>query len=294
MFVPIQLKFSTAPLSVLLLASMLFLLPHNTMAITLTGNTTIPSTGQTDIGCSGCNPNSDVNYGLANPTTGQEQAGGSYSLYYTGSDLQKINNNIISGTSPGFLTLTNGPYWIAPLGDVQNGNGVQNWGVEFDVNSTDYATLGGEVTVSGSLAAEGTVYASIDGFGNASTPVAASLTNPTMAQFSVSYTLNSLNANNVSVNYLDFSFTGCTTTPVGPCLDGDGPVYALLTDPSWGAVLPGTILASTPESVLDSDLANGVTVPPPSSVTEPSTMLLLGSGLIGFIAFRKQLGNVVS
>jgi len=144
-------------------------------------------------------------------------------------------------TSPGFLRApAHGAYWVAPLGDVQNGSGVFVWRVHFSTPADS-----APIIVSGDLAADGQVAVAIDGVGGYLGP--ESLT--ALGYFSIA-----VQPSSATVHTLDFIFTGCAAYPV--CSGGlDEPVTALLvTEASWSLAPEGTTLDTVPEATL---VANG-------------------------------------
>lgn len=192
-----------------------------------------------------------------------------YSVVGGGEPLKKTN---VSGTAPGFLPTPaepSGAFWVAQLGDVQFGAPVNDWGVKFAAPAGT-----GNITVTGTMAAEGPVAVAVNGFGYFAGP--QSLTQ--LGQFSVTVAAG-------TTNTLDFIFTGCISYPA--CTGSNEPVYGLLVDPNWSPALPGTPLDTIPESVL---FADGGVAPAISSTPEPGSLLLFGTGLLWIVgAARRKL-----
>jgi PEP-CTERM motif len=249
----IQSRFFMRLLGGLSLMTMFLLLPHNAKATSIVSFNAILPTGQ--CGAFDC---TDPFYAVV---------GGS-----VGEPLKKTN---LSGTAPGFLAAPAGPsgaFWIAMLGDVQFGAPVNDWRVTF---SAPPGT--GNITVTGTMAAEGPVAVALNGFGNFAGP--QSLTQ--LGNFSVTVAAG-------TTNTLDFIFTGCISYPA--CTGSNDPVYGLLVDPNWSPALPGTPLDTIPESVL---FADGGAAPVISSTPEPASFFLMGSGLLamGGILRRRIFGR---
>ena len=243
----IQSKFFTRLLSGLALIGVFLILPHNAKA------DAIAATGQ----C--INPNTRNGFGCVDPNYQPAISLG------TNIFLQKTD---LSGTSPGFLAAPAGPsgaFWIAQLSDVQFGEAVNDWRVTF---STPAGT--GNITVSGTMAAEGSVAVALNGVGVFAGP--QSLTS--LGNFSVT-------ASSGTTNNLDFIFTGCLSFP--SCSANGEPVAGLLVDPSWSIAAPGTPLDTIPESVLFADKGFA-----PSSTPEPPALILLGSGLLSLAIFLRR------
>jgi hypothetical protein len=255
----IQSKFFTRLLSGLSLISMFLLLPHNAK-----GQTTIAATGAVAPGC--------TYYGSPNVSpNGFDCVDPNYAVvggFGVGEPLLKTN---LSGTAPGFLAAPAGPsgaFWIAILGDVQAGGLVNDWGVTFSAPAGT-----GNITVTGTMAAEGPVAVALNGFGYFAGP--QSLTQ--LGQFSVTVAAG-------TTNTLDFIFNG-------GCIGYDNCQTAgLLVDPTWSLAAPGTPLDTIPESVL---FADGGVAPPSSTTPEPASFLLMGSGLLamGGILRRRIFGR---
>ncbi len=238
----IQSKFFAPLLIGLSLTGMLFLLPYNAKA------DIIPATGQ----CTGGFGCTDPNYAVVG---GVEP-------------LKKVD---LSGTAPGFLAAPaglSGAFWIAMLGDVQFGEAVNDWRVTFVTPANP-----GTITVTGTMAAEGSVGVAVDGVGKFAGP--QSLTQ--LGNFSVT-----VNAAPGTAHTLDFIFTGCISYPA--CSASNEPVFGLLVDPSWGPALHGAPLDTIPESTLVAD--GGVA--PNSAVPEPSCLLVLGACLLGVVGASRS------
>lgn len=247
----IQLKFFTRLVRGLALIGLFLILPHTAKA------DAIPATGQ----C--INPNTRTGFGCADPNY-QE----AIPCPLCGIFLEKTD---LSGTSPGFLAAPAGPsgaFWIARSGDVQFGSTVNDWRVTF---VTPAGT--GNITVIGTMAAEGQVAVALNGVGVFAGP--QSLTS--LGNFSVT-------AASGTTNTLDFIFTGCLLFP--SCASSDDPVGGLLVDPSWSPALPGTPLDTIPESVLFADA--GVSPSGPTTTPESGSFLLLGTGLLSLAVFLRR------
>lgn len=250
----IQSKFFTRLLGGLSLMSMFLLLPHNAKAGTIeaTGVNCITNSGIPGVPNSAC---VDQSYTIVN-----------------GSPLDPLFKTNLSGTAPSFLPTPAGPsgaLWVAQKGDVQFGQPVNDWRVTF---TTPAGT--GNITVTGTMAAEGPVAVALNGFGNFGG--LQSLTQ--LGNFSVTVAAG-------TTNTLDFIFTGCISYPT--CSGSGEPVYGLLVDPNWSPALPGTPVDTIPESVL---FADGGVAPMNSNVPEPGSLLLLSTGLLGLMgAARRKL-----
>ena len=249
----IQSKFFTQLLGGLSLMGMFLVLPHNAKAGTIeaTGVNCITNSGIPGVPSSAC---VDQSYTIVN-----------------GSPLDPLYKTNLSFTAPGFLPTPAGPsgaFWVAQKGDVQFGAPVNDWRVTF---TTPAGT--GNITVTGTMAAEGSVAVALNGFGIFAGP--QSLTQ--LGNFSVTVAAG-------TTNTLDFIFTGCISYPA--CSSSNEPVYGLLVDPDWSPALPGTPLDTIPESVLFAD--GGIA--PSSAMPEPGSLLLLGTGLLGVVgAARRKL-----
>jgi PEP-CTERM motif len=253
----IQSRFFTRLLGGLSLMSLSLLLPHNAKANTIaaTGVNCITNSGIPGVPNSAC---VDQSYTIVN-----------------GSPLDPLFKTNLSFTAPGFLPTPAGPsgaFWVAQKGDVQFGAPVNDWRVTF---TTPAGT--GNITVTGTMAAEGSVAVALNGSGIFAGP--QSLTQ--LGQFSVTEAAG-------TTNTLDFIFTGCISYP--GCHSSNEPVYGLLVDPNWSPALPGTPLDTIPESVL---FADGGVAPPSSTTPEPASFLLMGSGLLamGGILRRRIFGR---
>jgi len=251
----IQSKFFARLLGGLSLMTMFLLLPCTARAdnITATGVNCITNSGIPGVSNSAC---VDQSYTIVN-----------------GSPLDPLYKTNLSFTAPGFLPTPAGPsgaFWVAQKGDVQFGAPVNDWRVTF---TTPAGT--GNITVTGTMAAEGPVAVALNGFGNFGG--LQSLTR--LGKFSVTVAAG-------TTNTLDFIFTGCISYPA--CSSSiDEPVYGLLVDPNWSPALPGTPLDTIPESVL---FADGGVAPTNPAVPEPGSLLLLGTGFFGLLgAARKKL-----
>ena len=245
MTISIQSKFLTRLLSGLALISLFLILPHNAKA------DAIAATGQ----C--INPNTRNGFGCVDPN---------YVALFRGAPLQKTD---LSQTSPGFLAAPAGPsgaFWIAQLSDVQFGEAVNDWRVTF---TTPAGT--GNITVTGTMAAEGSVAVALNGSGIFAGP--QSLTQ--LSQFSVTEAAG-------TTNTLDFIFTGCISYP--SCGANGEPVAGLLVDPSWSMAAPGTPPDTIPESVLFADAG----VAPSSTTPEPPALIMLGSGLLSLVLLVRR------
>jgi PEP-CTERM motif len=250
----IQLRFFMRLLGGLSLMTMFLLLPHNAKATTIaaTGVNCITNSGIPGVPNSAC---VDQSYTIVN-----------------GSPLDPLFKTNLAFTAPGFLPTPAGPsgaFWVAQKGDVQFGAPVNDWRVTFSLPSAE------SITVSGTLAAEGSVGVALDGFGGFAGP--QSLTR--LGKFSVT------GAGVAGTNTLDFIFTGCISYPA--CTGSNDPVYGLLVDPNWSPALPGTPLDTIPESVL---FADGGAAPVISRTPEPGSLLLFGTGLLWIVgAARRKL-----
>jgi len=258
----IQSKFFTPLLSGLSLISMFFLLPHNAKAQTAFAGTGVNC--KTNSGIPGVDPSACVDQ-----------------IYTDGFALDPLYKTNLSNTEPGFLAAPaslSGAFWDAMKGDVQFGQPVNDWQATFQAPANTI------ITVSGTMAAEGSVGVALDGFGNFAGP--QSLTQ--LGNFSVTVKTTG------TTQTLDFIFTGCLSFPscgnVGPgpfpvlppgFFD---PVYALLVDPSWSLAAPGTPLDAIPESVLFADAG----VAPSSAAPEPPALIMLGSGLLSLAVFLRR------
>jgi hypothetical protein len=216
----IQSRFFTRLLAGLSLMTMFLLLPHNAEATSVP--TIIPATGQ----CAAFSECIDQYYTLAPQST------------FGGLNLESLPNSLISGTAPGFMPAPFGSAWDAPTGDT----GCCGPGSVFDyqVSFTTPANIGAGncaitvpltstcITVSGTLAANGSVGVAVDGVGTFLG--VESLTS--LGNFSVTVPFNPATTSHT----LDFVFNGCNPFPA--CSGSNDPVSALLVDPSWSLSPP--------------------------------------------------------
>jgi hypothetical protein len=163
-----------------------------------------------------------------------------------------------------------GSLWDAPDGDTGCcGNGsVFDYRVEVDVPVAE------NITITGSVAAEGSVSVFLDGFGNYILgPTSLTSLSPILDASGNAISFSAV----AGANYLDFVSSGCDSYPV--CLGNyDQPVSALLVDPSWVPALPGAIIADVPES--DAIADGGVAPTSTSALPEPNSILFLGTSLL--------------
>jgi len=186
-----------------------------------------------------------------------------------GGPIGIIPNTVISRTDPGFVPAPAGTQWIAPGSDT----GAGYPGIVFDFRVFFNATTTGPITISGDLAAEGSVAAFVDGLG-------AYLGNQSLLALNpFSLTVNAASGS----NFLDFVFSGCVSFPA--CTGEFEPVAALLVDPSFVPAAPGTPVDIVSES---EGFADGGVMPAtvPISTPEPSSLLLLGIALLALVSMR--------
>jgi hypothetical protein len=192
----------------------------------------------------------------------------------TGTQLKGLTNNIISGTAPGFLNAPIGSLWDAPAGDTNCCGGTV-----FDYRVIVNVPVAETITISGDVAAEGSVSVFLDGLGNYILgPTTLTSLSPIVdpGGKAISFSANAGN------NYLDFVFSGCDSFPACTA-NADEPVSALLVDPSWVPALPGAIIADVPEA---NAIADGGVAPNSIATPEPSYSGLLGAALLALLCYR--------
>ena len=257
---------SLVVLSLILITASLFTPNAKAQAIAGTGAIHLPIICVTPNPPSFCFGGADANYTTVVPVS-------DFALGDPGNSIILINTG---GTAPGFVQPPAGINWIAPGGDT----GCCDRGTVFDFRVFFNAATAGPITISGDLAAEGSVAAFVDGFG-------AYLGDQSLLALQpFSLTVNVASGS----NYLDFVFNGCNDFPA--CLSSDyDPVSALLVDPSYLPAAPGTPVDNVPEAV---GIANGG-VEPATGAPEPGTFTLLGLALaaLGFARKRERQSTAV-
>jgi hypothetical protein len=194
----------------------------------------------------------------------------------TGEHPEGLTNNIISGTAPGFMNAPSGSLWDAPGGDT----GCCVNGTVFDYRVIVDVPVAENITLSGNVAAEGSVSVFLNGLGNyilgpTSLTAPSPIVNPQGQAISFSA--------NAGGNYLDFVFSGCLSPPACSTINPFDPVSALLVDPSWVPALPGAVIADVPEADAIADYG----VAPTSIATpEPRGFLFLGISLLALVSTK--------
>jgi hypothetical protein len=219
----------------------------------------IPATGESVSAF----PYTDLNYTNVNPAD--------FALGLPGNPLGSIANSIISGTAPGFIPAPAGSQWIAPGADT--GAGLP--GIVLDFRVFFNVTTAGPTTISGDLAANGSVAVFLDGVGKYLGNQSLTVLNP------FSFSANAVSGS----NYLDFIFNGCLTYPA--CTGTFDPVVGLLVDPQYVPAPPGITL----DNVLEADaIANGGVSPNGGTTPLPAALPLFATGLgaLGLLGWRRK------
>jgi hypothetical protein len=194
----------------------------------------------------------------------------------TGTELEGLTNNIISGTAPGFMNAPSGSLWDAPGGDT----GCCGNGAVFDYRVIVDVPVAENITLSGNVAAEGSVSVFLDGFGNYILgPTTLTSLSPIVDPSGNAISFSA----NAGVNYLDFVFSGCVSFPACSA-NSDEPVSALLVDPSWVPALPGAIIANVSEA---NAIADGGVAPVTTATPEPSSLLFLSASLLALASTKR-------
>jgi len=257
---------STFPLRIALpaLAFIVFLFPHMAQA---DAPIPIPSTGS--CGTFDCIDPYYVVFMLSNTSTVPLTTA-------TGQQLEGLTNNIISGTAPGFMNAPTGSLWDAPGGDT-NCCGA---GTVFDYRVVVNVPVAENITITGNVAAEGSVAVFLDGLGNYILgPTTLTSLSPIVDPSGNAISFSA----NAGVNYLDFVFSGCDSFPACTA-NPDEPVSALLVDPSWVPALPGAIIANVSEA---NAIADGGVAPVTTATPEPSSFLFLGASLLALVSTKR-------
>jgi hypothetical protein len=257
---------STFPLRIALpaLVFTVFLFPHTAKA---DAPTAIPSTGS--CGTFDCVDPYYVVFALS--TTSAVPLASA-----TGTELEGLTNNIISGTAPGFMNAPTGSLWDAPGGDTNccGAPAVFDYRVRIDVPVAE------DITITGNVAAEGSVAVFLDGLGNYILgPTTLTSLSPIVDPQGDAISFSA----NAGVNYLDFVFSGCVSFPACSA-NPDEPVSALLVDPSWVPALPGAIIANVSEA---NAIADGGVAPITTATPEPSSFLFLGASLLALVSTKR-------
>jgi hypothetical protein len=198
--------------------------------------------------------------------------------FAVGEHPEGLTNNIISGTAPGFMNAPIGSLWDAPNGDTN----CCVTGTVFDYRVIlPSVPVAENITLSGNVAAEGSVSVFLNGFGNYILgPTSLTSLSPIVDPTGKLITFSA----NAGANYLDFVFSGCDSFPACSA-NPDEPVSALLVDPSWVPALPGAIVSDVPEAdaIADGGVApNSITTPEPSSFLflVASLFLMVGTNIL--------------